>query len=200
MKSGLRNLVFQAQQRRHELLVTQKRVSLGGKSLNYLTSKKPELSPINGIWLPMHSIKFKLIAFIGVLKVYWIALELFCMFAFIKLQGRKMLVLATTSAREALEEQQLTRAFSWHLHVGMMSTPTHIMAALEEDQRLTPQECRAIEQNLLQRKCVTFQAVILILVLSSSVLKAPIFVLSSFSIVVFSREPISSKISPATTK
>ncbi|KAM7533766.1 hypothetical protein Aperf_G00000106650 [Anoplocephala perfoliata] len=66
--------------------------------------------------------------------------------------GRRMLVLATTSVRDALEEQQLTRAFSWHLHVGMMSTPAHIMAALEEDQRLTPQECRAIEQSLIRQK------------------------------------------------
>ncbi|KAL5969499.1 Vesicle-fusing ATPase 1 [Taenia solium] len=66
--------------------------------------------------------------------------------------GRKMLVLATTSMREAMEEQQLTRAFAWHLHVGMMSTPEHILSALEEDQRFAPQECRAIEQNLIHRK------------------------------------------------
>ncbi|VDM21418.1 unnamed protein product [Hydatigera taeniaeformis] len=66
--------------------------------------------------------------------------------------GRKMLVLATTSMREAMEEQQLTRAFAWHLHVGMMSTPEHILSALEEDQRFTPQECRVIEQSLVQRK------------------------------------------------
>ncbi|VDO03019.1 unnamed protein product [Rodentolepis nana] len=66
--------------------------------------------------------------------------------------GRKMLVLATTSAREAMEDQQLTRSFSWHLHVAMMSTPAHIVAALEMDQRLTTQEVRAIEQNLIHRK------------------------------------------------
>ncbi|VDL62633.1 unnamed protein product [Hymenolepis diminuta] len=66
--------------------------------------------------------------------------------------GRKMLVLATTSAREAMEDQQLTRSFSWHLHVAMMSTPAHIAAALEMDQRLTPQEMYAIEQNLTHRK------------------------------------------------
>ena len=70
-----------------------------------------------------------------------------------------MLVLATTSLREAMEEQQLTRAFSWHLHVGLMSTPAHILAALEEDGRLTPQECRLIEQNLIQRKLVFFQSI-----------------------------------------
>lgn len=67
-----------------------------------------------------------------------------------------MLVLATTSMREAMEEQQLTRAFAWHLHVGMMSTPEHILSALEEDQRFTPQECRVIEQNLIQRRSVYF--------------------------------------------
>lgn len=63
-----------------------------------------------------------------------------------------MLVLATTSDREAMENQQLTRSFSWHLHVAMMSTPAHIVAALEMDQRLSQQEIRAIEQNLIHRK------------------------------------------------
>uniref|UniRef100_A0A0X3NR57 Vesicle-fusing ATPase n=2 Tax=Schistocephalus solidus TaxID=70667 RepID=A0A0X3NR57_SCHSO len=61
---------------------------------------------------------------------------------------RKMLVLATTSSREALEEQSLTQAFSWHIHVSMMSEPKHIAAALEEDQRLSAQEIQQIEAML----------------------------------------------------
>ncbi len=63
-----------------------------------------------------------------------------------------MLVLATTSVRSAMEEQNLTQAFSWHIHVSMMSKPEHISAALEEDQRLTPQECQLVEQNLAHRQ------------------------------------------------
>lgn len=59
-----------------------------------------------------------------------------------------MLVLATTSERGAMEEQNLTQAFSWHIHVSMMTKPEHITAALEEDQRLTAQECKQIERSL----------------------------------------------------
>ncbi|VDD80929.1 unnamed protein product [Mesocestoides corti] len=66
--------------------------------------------------------------------------------------GRKMLVLATTSLRSAMEEQYVTHSFSWHIHVSMMSKPEHIASALEEDQRLTAQECSQIERNLIQRQ------------------------------------------------
>jgi len=65
--------------------------------------------------------------------------------------GRRMLVLATTSVRAAMEEQNMTQAFSWHIHVNMMSTPAHITAALEEDGRLTSGEITQIERSLSQR-------------------------------------------------
>ncbi len=63
-----------------------------------------------------------------------------------------MLVLATTSVRSAMEEQNLTQAFSGHIHVSMMSKPEHFWAALVEHQRLTPQECQLVEQNLAHRQ------------------------------------------------
>ncbi|CAH8600059.1 unnamed protein product [Heterobilharzia americana] len=66
--------------------------------------------------------------------------------------GRRMLVLATTSCREALTDQNLTQAFSWHVHIGMLSRPKHIIAALEEDARFTVKEQQLIEKSLSNRR------------------------------------------------
>ncbi|VDP99716.1 unnamed protein product [Trichobilharzia regenti] len=65
--------------------------------------------------------------------------------------GRRMLVLATTSCREALTDQNLTQAFSWHVHIGMLSRAKHIAAALEEDARFTVKEQQIIEKSLAGR-------------------------------------------------
>ncbi|KAH8856784.1 Vesicle-fusing ATPase 2 [Schistosoma japonicum] len=46
----------------------------------------------------------------------------------------------------------LTQAFSWHVHVGMLSKPEHIIAALEEDGRFTPKEQQYIEKSLSGRR------------------------------------------------
>ncbi|CAH8615870.1 unnamed protein product [Schistosoma guineensis] len=66
--------------------------------------------------------------------------------------GRHMLVLATTSCREALTDQNLTQAFSWHVHVAMLSRPEHVIAALEEDGRFTSKEQQIIEKSLSGRR------------------------------------------------
>ncbi|CAH8550624.1 unnamed protein product [Schistosoma turkestanicum] len=66
--------------------------------------------------------------------------------------GRHMLVLATTSCREALTDQNLTQAFSWHVHVAMLSRPDHIISALEEDGRFTLKERQMIEKSLSGRR------------------------------------------------
>lgn len=63
-----------------------------------------------------------------------------------------MLVLATTSCREALTDQNLTQAFSWHVHVAMLSRPEHVIAALEEDGRFTSKEQQIIEKSLSGRR------------------------------------------------
>ncbi|CAL8068039.1 unnamed protein product [Calicophoron daubneyi] len=63
-------------------------------------------------------------------------------------EGRRMLVIGTTSCRAELHEQNLTQAFSWHIHISPMSRPEHIMAALEEDDRFTPEERRQIERSI----------------------------------------------------
>lgn len=63
-----------------------------------------------------------------------------------------MLVLATTSCREALTDQNLTQAFSWHVHIGMLSRAEHIVAALEEDARFTAKEQQHIEKSLAGRR------------------------------------------------
>nr|QQY02539.1 vesicle-fusing ATPase 2 [Cryptocotyle lingua] len=69
--------------------------------------------------------------------------------------GRRMLVLATTSCRAELTEQNLTQAFSWHIHVSVMTKPEHIMAALEEDDRFTPVERQKIERSIAgSRFCI----------------------------------------------
>nr|CAH8867056.1 unnamed protein product [Trichobilharzia regenti] len=68
--------------------------------------------------------------------------------------GRRMLVLATTSCREALTDQNLTQAFSWHVHIGMLSRAKHIAAALEEDARFTVKEQQIIEKSLAGRQYV----------------------------------------------
>ncbi|KAF8561037.1 hypothetical protein P879_02027 [Paragonimus westermani] len=69
--------------------------------------------------------------------------------------GRRMLVLATTSCRAELAEQNLTQAFSWHVHISVMTEPKHIMAALEEDDRFTPAERQRIERSIANsRFCI----------------------------------------------
>ncbi|CAH8660255.1 unnamed protein product [Dicrocoelium dendriticum] len=62
--------------------------------------------------------------------------------------GRRMLVLATTSCRAELADQNLTQAFSWHIHVSAMSKPAHIMAALEEDDRFAVADRQRIERSI----------------------------------------------------
>ncbi|TPP66146.1 Vesicle-fusing ATPase [Fasciola gigantica] len=66
--------------------------------------------------------------------------------------GRRMLVLATTGCRAELAEQNLTQAFSWHIHVSPMTKPEHIMSALEEDDRFTQAERQRIERSLSGRR------------------------------------------------
>lgn len=69
--------------------------------------------------------------------------------------GRRMLVLATTSCREALTDQNLTQAFSWHIHVGMLSKVGHVMTVLEEDGRFNSEELQQIERSITnQNICI----------------------------------------------
>ncbi|KAA3676363.1 vesicle-fusing ATPase [Paragonimus westermani] len=69
--------------------------------------------------------------------------------------GRRMLVLATTSCRAELAEQNLTQAFSWHVHISVMTELKHIMAALEEDDRFTLDERQRIERSIANsRFCI----------------------------------------------
>ncbi len=79
-----------------------------------------------------------------------------------------MLVLATTSSKDALEEQQLTRAFPGDLHVDHLTTAQQISTVLEEDGRLSPKEIAAIEEQVAQKWLVhTFNLSLLLFYLSS---------------------------------
>ncbi|KAL3315076.1 hypothetical protein Ciccas_006289, partial [Cichlidogyrus casuarinus] len=62
--------------------------------------------------------------------------------------GRHMLVIGTTSCNEALTEQRLTQAFSYSVHVHMISKAQQLLNVLEEDGRFDAKECEAIGRHL----------------------------------------------------
>ena len=55
-------------------------------------------------------------------------------------QGRKLLVLCTTSCKDVLREMQMLSVFTKIVHVSNISRPEHLLACLDHLNAFTPRE------------------------------------------------------------
>lgn len=68
-------------------------------------------------------------------------------------KGRKLLIIATTTYREILEQLGLLSSFSKVIHISNMSTGEHILHALNEiEHGFTQDEIRYLEKKLHNKK------------------------------------------------
>ncbi|KDR16531.1 Vesicle-fusing ATPase 1, partial [Zootermopsis nevadensis] len=63
--------------------------------------------------------------------------------------GRKLLILCTSSSREMLEDLKILSAFTDVLHVPNLSQPDQVMAVLEESDVFTKKDLSALSQKIL---------------------------------------------------
>lgn len=66
---------------------------------------------------------------------------------FFTFQGRKLLVLCTSSRRQVLEEMEMISAFTSVLHVPYLSTSEHLMTVLEEIGCFRREELQRIQRK-----------------------------------------------------
>jgi len=55
-------------------------------------------------------------------------------------QGRKLLVLCTTSCKDVLRDMQMLSVFTKIVHVSNISRPEHLLACLDQLNAFTPRE------------------------------------------------------------
>ena len=68
------------------------------------------------------------------------------------LQGRKLLIIGTTSRREVLEEMGMLSCFSAVVHVSCLSTCQHLINALEDLSIFSQEDLVQIEKSVGERR------------------------------------------------
>ena len=63
-------------------------------------------------------------------------------------QGKRLLVLGTTSRREVLEQMEMTSYFTSHIHVSNLSHASHLIAAVEDLNVFSEPEIQVISRRI----------------------------------------------------
>jgi len=66
---------------------------------------------------------------------------------------RKLLIVATTSSKAVLDEMELAQLFQTTIRVNMISSPAHLLNALNELEVFEPQELEQIRKSVGNKKC-----------------------------------------------
>ena len=66
---------------------------------------------------------------------------------FLHFQGRRLLVIGTTSRKDALQDMDMLASFSHINHVSNLTSSEHLLAALEDLQDFTQPELQRLGQK-----------------------------------------------------
>ena len=67
-------------------------------------------------------------------------------------KGRRLLIIATTSRREVLDQMEMIPAFTDILHVPNLSTPDHLMKVVKHMGVISPQGMEELSSKLAGRR------------------------------------------------
>ena len=67
-------------------------------------------------------------------------------------KGRRLLIIATTSRREVLDQMEMIPAFTDVLHVPNLSTPDHLLRVIKDSGVIGPQGMAELEDKLSNRR------------------------------------------------